>query len=117
MKGIVTYEQMDRGAWETLVRASRMGSWFQSPEAYDLFASLPEVFAPFAVGVTRDGELRGVCVGYVTKERSRVKEFFTRRAIINGGPVLAEDASEEEVERNPRARSAKLRVAERVALN
>ena len=94
----VTYEQLDRGAWEAFVGSSATGTWFQSPEAYDFFASLPEVFAPFAVGVTRDGELRGVCVGYVTKERSRVREFFTRRAIINGGPVLAEDASEEEVE-------------------
>ena len=44
----------------------------------------------------RAGErLVGLVVGYVTKERSRVKQFFTRRAIIIGGPLLAEDISDE----------------------
>ena len=42
-------------------------------------------------------ELVGVCVGYVTKEKSAVKQFFTRRAIIIGGPALADDCSNEEV--------------------
>lgn len=41
--------------------------------------------------------LRGVCVGYVTREKNRVKQFFTRRAIITGGVCLAEDAGNEEV--------------------
>jgi lipid II:glycine glycyltransferase (peptidoglycan interpeptide bridge formation enzyme) len=34
-------------------------------------------------------------VGYVTKESSAIKQFFTRRAIIIGGPLLAEDISDE----------------------
>ena len=37
-------------------------------------------------------------VGYVTKERSPIKQFFTRRAIIIGGPLIAEDATAEDVE-------------------
>ena len=41
--------------------------------------------------------LRAICVGYVTKEKNAVKQFFTRRAIIIGGPALADDATEEEV--------------------
>lgn len=49
----------------------------------------------------RDGDrpqLRGVCVGYVTKEKNAIKQYFTRRAIIIGGPALADDASSEEIE-------------------
>ena len=42
--------------------------------------------------------LRGVCVGYVTVEKNPIKQFFTRRAIIIGGPALADDSTEEEVE-------------------
>jgi hypothetical protein len=42
--------------------------------------------------------LRGVCVGYVTRERNAIKQLFTRRAIINGGPALANDATGEEVQ-------------------
>jgi predicted N-acyltransferase len=41
--------------------------------------------------------LKAVCVGYVTKANSALKQFFTRRAIIIGGPLLAEDASDAEV--------------------
>ena len=65
------------------------------------------MFTPFAFGVVGKPEsdsgqiieatLRGVCVGYVTKEKSRLRQFFTRRAIILGGPCLAEDATDEEV--------------------
>lgn len=101
---ILTYNEIDRTEWGRLVRESETGTWFQSPEAYMLFASMPELFRPFAIAVERVNELtnertlRGVCVGYVTREKSRVKQFFTRRAIINGGPVIADDATSEEVE-------------------
>ena len=83
---------------------SETGTWFQSPEAYDFYESLPDIFRPFVVGISNLGfqnsslDLRAVCVGYVTKERSAIKQFFTRRAIIIGGPVLAKDATSEEVE-------------------
>lgn len=42
--------------------------------------------------------LRGVCVGYVTVEKSAIKQYLTRRAIIIGGPCLTDDATNEEVE-------------------
>ena len=83
-------------------------TWFQTPEAYDFFASQPELFAPFVFAVTSKPEsdsgskdkekLRGVCVGYVTKEKNALKQFFSRRAIIIGGPALADDCTDEEVE-------------------
>lgn len=49
----------------------------------------------FAYGVTEEGVVKGVVVGFVTVEQSRCRQFFTRRAIINGGPLLAEDISAE----------------------
>ena len=94
---ILTYKQIDRQQWSELVRTSETGTWFQSPEAYDFFASLPELMEPFVYGVEESGELRAVCVGYVTKESNPIKQFFTRRAIIIGGPVLANDCLNEEV--------------------
>ena len=140
---VQTYEEIDRTEWEKLVRESRTGTWFQSPEAYDFYASLPELMEPFVYAISsqqsvissqesgnsnrlsvissqeseissqlsafshqkieineqnQECGLRAVCVGYVTKERSTVKQFFTRRAIIIGGPVFANDATLEEVE-------------------
>lgn len=76
---------------------SEMGTWFQSPEAYDFFASLPELMEPFVYGVERAEKLCAVCVGYVTKERNPIKQFFTRRAIIIGGVVVAENCAKEDM--------------------
>ncbi len=53
---------------------------------------------PCREGSGLGSSLRGICVGYVTKEKNLIKQFFTRRAIIIGGPALADDASLEEVE-------------------
>ena len=97
MAQILTYDRIDRQQWGKLVRTSETGTWFQSSEAYDFFASLPELMEPFVYGVESGGKLCAVCVGYVTKERSAIRQFFTRRAIIIGGPCLANDCLNEEV--------------------
>ena len=101
---ILTYGEIDRAEWSRLVRENATGTWFQTPEAYDFFASMPDLFRPFVVGAYSQplpkgkGErLRGVCVGYVTVEKNPIKQFFTRRAIIIGGPALADDCTDEEV--------------------
>lgn len=111
MMRILGYKDIDRAEWSGLVASSTTGTWFQTPEAYEFYASMPELFRPFVVAVAQDAEhidaarlesstleLRGVCVGYVTVEKSAIKQFLTRRAIIIGGPVIANDATLEEVE-------------------
>ena len=97
MAQILTYDQIDQQQWSELVRTSEMGTWFQSPEAYDFFASLPELMAPFVYGVERAEKLCAVCVGYVTKERNPIKQFFTRRAIIVGGPAIGNNCAKDDV--------------------
>lgn len=92
-----TYNEISRSAWTELLAKSDTGNWFQTAEAYDFFVSLPEMFIPFVVAVSADGTLRGVCVGYITKEKNPVKQWLTRRAIIVGGPALANDCTNEEV--------------------
>lgn len=94
---ILGYKDIDRAEWGALVAASTTGTWFQSPEAYEFYASMPELFEPLAVGLENEGELRAVCVGYVTVEKSAIKQMMTRRAIIVGGPALADDCTDEEV--------------------
>ena len=99
---VLTYKEIDREEWNALVKASATGTWFQTPEAYKFFASMPKLFKPFVVGVICDPagaqtKLRGVCIGYVTVEKSAVKQWLTRRAIIIGGPCFADDCANEEV--------------------
>ena len=110
---ILTYGEIDRAEWSRLVRESVTGTWFQTPEAYDLFGSMPDLFRPFVVGIEAyslplpEGKgamtahmqqtLRAICSGYVTVDQNSIKQYFTRRAIIIGGPALADDCTDEEV--------------------
>lgn len=92
---ILSYHEIDKAEWDALVAGAETATWFQTEVAYLFFASLPTMMHPFAYGVAEDGVLKGVVVGFVTVEQSRWRQFFTRRAIINGGPLLAEDISTE----------------------
>lgn len=92
---ILTYNDINLRDWNNLVDRSCRATWFQTPNAYAFIASLPDELIPFALGVEYKGNLCAVCVGYVTKEKNVLKHIFTRRAIIIGGPLLAEDISEE----------------------
>ena len=106
MPQILAYNDIDRAEWNALVKGSATGTWFQTPEAFDFFNAQEELFKPFAIAIEKSEsrvesresrELRGVCVGYVTVEKSAFKQFLTRRAIIIGGPCLADDCINEEV--------------------
>ncbi|MCQ2344348.1 MAG: peptidoglycan bridge formation glycyltransferase FemA/FemB family protein [Paludibacteraceae bacterium] len=91
------YKDINKDSWNTLVQKSSTSTWFQTPEAYLFFASLPNIFTSFIYSVTNDKVLKGVCIGYITKERNALKQFLTRRAIIIGGPMLANDICAEEL--------------------
>ena len=71
-------------------------NWFQTDECYDFYKSLPFLEA-FKFEVEKDGEVKGKIVGYIQKDGGKLKQFCSRRAIINGGPYLAEDISDAEV--------------------
>ena len=90
-------EDIPEKEWTELMSKSDTASWFQSTQAFEFFVSIPHVVNHFGYGVYRDNELKGICLGIVTVENNPLKQFFTRRAIINGGPLLAEDITSEEV--------------------
>ena len=48
---VLTYDQIDFAEWQALVASCQTGTWFQSPEAYEFYASLPEVMEHFVLGV------------------------------------------------------------------
>ncbi len=84
--------------WRVLVAESPTATWFQTREAYDFYASLPSLMTPFVFAVVENSKLTGAIVGYITHEPNKLKQFFTRRAIIIGGPLLAADISNEALE-------------------
>ena len=58
---ILSYEEIDREEWSRLVRTSATGTWFQTPEAYCFYESMPEFFRPFVVAVERTDTSWGMC--------------------------------------------------------
>lgn len=86
-------QKIDKNLWQHLIAQSSTATWFQTPQAYDFFAQQPYLFKPFVVAIPK----RAYCVGYITQEQNPIKQFLTRRAIIIGGPALADDCTEEEV--------------------
>ena len=73
----------------------------------DLFQSYPYLsflsdcglFEPFAFSLERKDSEVGRIQGYIQKDGGVVKRWLSRRAIVNGGPYLAENITEEELER------------------
>lgn len=109
MINILTYNEIDTHQWQALVEQSSTSTWFQTPEAYRFYACVHSEMIPFAFGVACDDELRAVIVGYITKENSALKQFFTRRAIIIGGPLIGNHATDLDVEQLLRVTIAKLK--------
>ena len=93
----LTYNQIDSQQWQLLLEQSATATWFQTKEAYEFYAANPEEMMPFIIAVENNGKLRAVCVGYTTKETHTIKQYLTCRAIIIGGSLLADDATDEEV--------------------
>ena len=97
MTQLLTYPDIAPQQWQALIDRSPYATWFQTPEAYEFYASLPEEMTPFAVAIQRTNKLVAVCVGYITQAKNKLVQCFTRRAIIIGGPVIDEDATTEEI--------------------
>lgn len=83
--------------WEKLYDSSFI-SFFQTIECFNFYKSLSFLEA-FAFGIEENGELKGVIVGYIQKDGGKIKQFFSKRAIITGGPLLADNISEDTLEK------------------
>ena len=98
----LTYSDINPQQWQALVEQSPYATWFQTPEAYEFYAAVSGELIPFAFGVEEyegdeamrrsgdeaKGRLVGVIVGYTTKCTNAIQQYFTKRAIIYGGPLL-----------------------------
>lgn len=91
---IIVNDKIDVVQWKELIAKSSIANFFQSKECYDFYSSL-SFLESFSFGVTEDNILKGVIVGYIQKEGGKLKQFFSRRAIITGGALLANDISED----------------------
>ena len=97
MRRYARYEDLPLLQWNDLVEQSSVSTWFQTPEAFRFYTAVKELWNPFICAVENDGRLKGVAVGWIQKDGGKLKQFFSRRAIIPGGPLLADDITEQEL--------------------
>ena len=90
---ICTFSEIDKQDWRLLAETSPLSTWFQTDEAYRFYQSVSDMCA-FVYGVMEEDKLVGVIVGYTTQEKCKLKQYFTARAIVVGGPLLDENISE-----------------------
>ena len=91
---LTQYSQIDPASWDNLLKESPVTSWFQSPEAFRFFDSL-SFMETFIVAVAENDKLLGLTIGYIQGDGGQLKQMLSRRAIIVGGPLLADDISAE----------------------
>ena len=95
MKIINKISEINQQQWNTLLTESRTRSFFQTRECYELYVANPEFMTPFCLAIEDDGKLKGVIIGYIQADGGAAKRYLSRRAIINSGPLLANDISDE----------------------
>ncbi len=88
---VLINQDLSRHEWSNFVRSSAFSSPFQTPEYFDFFNSIPNLSAE-VFAIEDNGELRVLCVITIQKEAG-LKGFFSRRAIIYGGPIIEEGAN------------------------
>ena len=98
MLKILTYNEIDKHQWRTLVEQSSYATWFQTPEAYEFYKSVLHEIMPFVYALQFDGNMKALLCGYVTKEQCPLKQFFTRRAIVIGGLLVTDTTTDEQLQ-------------------
>jgi serine/alanine adding enzyme len=73
-------------SWQELISTSAFASAFQTSEFYQFFNSVPG-FSADAFAIFEQDEIKCLCVVTIQQENG-LKAYFSRRAIIYGGPVL-----------------------------
>lgn len=95
MRIVENIKDVDTQQWNQLLQASCTKSFFQTLDCYKLYAANKSFMKPFFMGVEDNGLLKGVIVGFIQSDGGVIKRFLSRRAIVNSGPMLADDISDE----------------------
>lgn len=95
MKVLVGTENISIDKWRELLEKSPYASPFQTPEFYTFFKRTPSTDAE-VLAISESNSLTALVVVSIQKE-PWLKSYFSRRAIVYGGPLFAKDASSQVV--------------------
>ena len=90
---ILKNNEIDGMQWQELLDSSPTKSFFQSKTCYDFYTQL-SFLTPFAIAVAENDKLQALVCGYIVAEGGKIKQYFSRRAIIPAGILLANKVNE-----------------------
>jgi len=93
MKTITTYNEDLKLKWNALLHSCESYTFFQTPDCFELYAKVMGM-EPFMLALEDNNQLSAIVCGYITFEKNKIRNFFTRRAIIPGGIVVKHAISE-----------------------
>lgn len=89
-------QEIDRQGWDDFVSRHPEGNIFQTPEMYDFFLTVKN-YKPIALAcISEDGNIMGILSGVIEKEHRGILGKLSSRAIVWGGPLLPDEAGEQE---------------------
>ncbi len=74
--------------WSAFVHEHPQGNFFQSPEAFTLFAQTTDYRPVLLIGRQADGAIAASLLAVVQTNGSGLKSWLSRRIIVWGGPLL-----------------------------
>jgi len=86
--------QINLDKWESLLLKSSYSSPFQTPDFYRFCKQSKYLSCDVFAIENNEGNYVAVCLATIQKEKG-LKSYFSRRAIIYGGPIIAENFSQE----------------------
>ena len=96
MLNVFKNDEIKSNGWDKLIDLSSVATWFQSYACYCFYKEL-SFLSPFVYAVEEKGELKALVCGYLIAEKGFAKSYFSRRAIIPGGVLLADNVTDEEI--------------------
>jgi lipid II:glycine glycyltransferase (peptidoglycan interpeptide bridge formation enzyme) len=94
---IKVVKDIDPVQWNQLVDKTGNASFFQTPACLEFYQQLG-FLEGFALGVEDGGQLKAVVCGYIIADGGFLKRIMSKRAIVPGGILCAEDVSMEQLD-------------------
>jgi len=89
MKVITDPNQIDKKKWSDFVSNHPNGNVFQTHEMYEVYKKTKN-YSPVLISVTDNkGNIKGILLAVVQREKSGILGIMTARSIIFGGPLVA----------------------------
>ena len=89
---ILTYEQIDKQAWDSFAKSHPKGNIFQTPQMLDVYQQTPG-YTPQVIALEQDKQMVGLMMWVVMREKG-LKARFSARSIIQGAPLVKDDKPE-----------------------